>query len=59
MVQGRRDGFGTPDDVRSAAGPGIEVLAVDGDHALRADLGAVARGVVEWLRGVRLGGVPE
>ena len=56
VVQGRRDGFGTPDDVRSAArsaGADVEVLAVDGDHALRADLAAVAAGTVEWLARVR------
>ena len=56
VVQGRRDGFGTPDDVRSAArsaGADVEVHAVDGDHALRADLAAVAAGTVEWLARVR------
>ena len=53
VVQGRRDAFGTPDDVRSVAGSQIAVLAVGGDHALRAELGAVTAGVVEWLAGVR------
>lgn len=48
VVQGRRDAFGTPDEVRAAV-PGAQVVAVDGDHGLKADVDAVAAAVVAWL----------
>jgi predicted alpha/beta-hydrolase family hydrolase len=36
VVQGERDAFGTPDDVRAVAGPHVTVVPVpDADHALR------------------------
>ena len=45
VVQGERDPFGMP-----AAGPQREVVAVPGDHGLKADLEAVAAAAREWLR---------
>ncbi|UER54865.1 hypothetical protein HJG43_10310 [Kineosporiaceae bacterium SCSIO 59966] len=56
VVQGRRDPFGSPDDVRAAAPHGraeVEVVAVDGNHALAADPDAVAGAVVAWLQRLR------
>jgi predicted alpha/beta-hydrolase family hydrolase len=47
VVQGERDPFGMP-----PPGPRREVARVAGDHALRADLGAVAEAVRGWLSGV-------
>jgi predicted alpha/beta-hydrolase family hydrolase len=44
VVQGDRDRFGIP-----PAGPGREVVLVPGDHALKADPGAVTAAVQEWL----------
>lgn len=44
VVQGSRDPFGVP-----PAAPGRRVVEVAGDHALRADLGAVAAAVRGWL----------
>lgn len=52
VVQGRRDAFGTPDDILSAAPAGTEVVAVDGDHGLKADPKAVAGAVLSWLAGL-------
>jgi len=51
VVQGERDVFGGPAEVRTAlAGrPGAAVAAVRGDHSLRQDPGGVARAAVEWL----------
>lgn len=49
VVQGRRDAFGGPDDVRRAAPSSVQVAAVDGDHGLRRDPAAVAAVVVAWL----------
>jgi predicted alpha/beta-hydrolase family hydrolase len=45
VVQGERDPFGMP-----PAGPKREVVAVPGDHGLKADLDAVAAAAREWLR---------
>jgi predicted alpha/beta-hydrolase family hydrolase len=47
VVQGERDPFGIP-----PAGPTREVVTVDGDHALKRDLDAVAAAVRAWLLGV-------
>jgi uncharacterized protein len=47
VVQGARDAFGIP-----PPGPGRVVVEVDGDHALRTDLGSVAAAVGEWLKGL-------
>jgi predicted alpha/beta-hydrolase family hydrolase len=44
VVQGERDRFGFP-----PAGPRREVVAVPGDHALKADPEAVAEAVGAWL----------
>lgn len=49
VVQGRRDAFGGPDDVRRAGPSSVEVAAVDGDHGLKRDPAAVAAAVVAWL----------
>jgi predicted alpha/beta-hydrolase family hydrolase len=53
VVQGERDQFGTPAAVAAAA-PTAVVVAVEGDHALRAGgrVGAVVR---QWLVEQRLG----
>ncbi|MEE6271955.1 alpha/beta hydrolase family protein [Georgenia wangjunii] len=47
VVQGTRDPFGMPPD-----GPGRKVVAVAGDHSLRADLPGVRAAVGDWLAGV-------
>jgi predicted alpha/beta-hydrolase family hydrolase len=47
VVQGERDPFGIP-----PAATRRTVVLVPGDHALRADLGAVAAAVRPWLAGV-------
>ncbi|OXM67968.1 alpha/beta hydrolase family protein [Amycolatopsis vastitatis] len=44
VVQGERDPFGRP-----AAGPHHEIVMVDGDHTLSADLESVSRAATEWL----------
>ena len=49
VVQGEKDPFGGPDDVRAVAPPGARVVGVDGDHSLRRDLPAVAAAVTGWL----------
>ncbi len=48
VVQGRRDAFGTAQEVLAAV-PGVQVDAVDGDHSLKADPDAVARAAARWL----------
>jgi len=50
VVQGERDPFGMP-----PPGPSREVVAVPGDHGLKADLAAVATAVRGWLAGI----IPE
>jgi len=47
VVQGERDPFGMP-----PPGASREVVAVPGDHSLRADLAAVAKAVQAWLAGI-------
>lgn len=47
VVQGERDAFGMPPEA-----PGRSVVRVRGDHALKADLPAVAAAVAAWLVGV-------
>jgi uncharacterized protein len=47
VVQGERDPFGMP-----PPGPGRTVVRVPGDHALKADLAAVAQAVRMWLRSI-------
>jgi predicted alpha/beta-hydrolase family hydrolase len=47
VVQGASDPFGMP-----AAGPSREVVAVPGNHSLKADLEAVVAAVRDWLRTV-------
>jgi len=49
VVQGRRDAFGTADDVAGLRLAEVEVVAVDGDHGLKADPAAVAVAVTDWL----------
>jgi predicted alpha/beta-hydrolase family hydrolase len=44
VVQGERDRFGMP-----PPGPDRQVVAVQGDHRLSSDLGAVGDAVREWL----------
>ena len=47
VVQGERDPFGMP-----PASATRTVVAVPGDHGLKADLGAVAAAVDDWLPGI-------
>jgi uncharacterized protein len=47
VVQGERDAFGMP-----PAGPCRTVVVVNGDHALRGDIGAVRAAVRDWLPAV-------
>jgi predicted alpha/beta-hydrolase family hydrolase len=49
VVQGERDPFGMP-----PAGPDREVVAVDGDHALRRDFPVIRGAVRAWLARVVL-----
>ncbi|MFE0024607.1 alpha/beta family hydrolase [Amycolatopsis sp. NPDC059021] len=44
VVQGERDPFGRP-----KAGPHHEIVVLDGDHTLTADLDGVSRAASEWL----------
>jgi uncharacterized protein len=53
VVQGERDRFGFPPD-----GPGRKVVAVPGDHGLKADLEAVKDAVRAWLSGVVAAAAP-
>jgi uncharacterized protein len=53
VVQGVRDRFGVP-----RAAPGGEVIEVEGDHRLAADLPAVAAAVGAWLPRVLAAGAP-
>lgn len=56
VVQGRRDPFGTPAEVRAAVGtePGpLSVLEVAGDHAATRDLDLVTSTTISWLDGLR------
>jgi uncharacterized protein len=46
VVQGERDRFGMPPE-----GPNRRVVKVPGDHGLKADTGAVADAVRQWLHG--------
>lgn len=49
VVQGERDPFGSPDDVREAAPAGATVVGVHGDHSLARDAGSVAEAVRAFL----------
>ena len=48
VVQGERDPFGMPPPA-----PGREVVVVNGDHGLKADLDAVGAAVGDWLSRLR------
>lgn len=51
VVQGRRDPFGTPEEVRAAVrGPALRLVAVQGTHSPSPDLGTVRRHVATFLR---------
>lgn len=54
VVQGERDAFGGPGEVRRAlrGHPSAQVGAVPGDHGLKKDPAAVAAAVVAWLAGI-------
>ncbi|WET78448.1 alpha/beta hydrolase [Amycolatopsis sp. QT-25] len=47
VVQGARDPFGLPE-----AGPHHEIVVLEGDHDLSADLEGVSRAAAEWLERV-------
>ncbi|GAB2675468.1 alpha/beta hydrolase family protein [Thalassiella azotivora] len=55
VVQGERDPFGGPDDVRAQGPAGTRVVAVAGDHSLRG-AGAVAEAVGPFLDEVAAAG---
>ena len=54
IVQGERDAFGGPDEVRAALGdhPTARVAAVPGDHSMSRNLAAVTDAVRPWLAGL-------
>lgn len=54
VVQGKRDAFGGPDEVRAALGdhPRAQVCGVPGDHSMFSDLPRVSAAVVAWLAGL-------
>jgi hypothetical protein len=52
VVQGERDAFGSPQDVRGAAPTNVRVVAVAGDHSLRSDRAAVRAAVTAFLAGL-------
>jgi predicted alpha/beta-hydrolase family hydrolase len=49
VVQGRKDPFGTADDLLAVLPDGVRVVPVDGDHGMRAGAAAGAVAVAEWL----------
>jgi predicted alpha/beta-hydrolase family hydrolase len=51
VVQGERDAFGGPSEVRKALGehPTAEVAAVPGDHSMSRELAAITDAVTPWL----------
>jgi predicted alpha/beta-hydrolase family hydrolase len=52
VVQGRRDAFGSPEEVLAAmegTQADVRVVAVDGDHGLKVEPATVGVAVVEWL----------
>lgn len=49
VVQGERDPFGSPDDVRAALGPPVGVDSAAGDHSFRRDPQDVLTAVRAWL----------
>jgi predicted alpha/beta-hydrolase family hydrolase len=48
-VQGRRDAFGTADELAAVAPDGVRVAAVDGDHGLKAGVSGAVHAVAAWL----------
>jgi predicted alpha/beta-hydrolase family hydrolase len=50
LVQGRNDRFGMP-----AAGPGRQVVIVEGDHGLKREPSRIGEAVASWLRELPLG----
>jgi predicted alpha/beta-hydrolase family hydrolase len=57
VVQGERDAFGGPGEVRDALDghPSAQVQPVPGDHALKRDVDAVAKAVLPWLAALARG----
>lgn len=49
VIQGERDPFGRPDDVRSALGPVPAITGVPGDHSLARGAEQVLAAVRSWL----------
>ncbi|CAG7572418.1 hypothetical protein FB554_0552 [Barrientosiimonas humi] len=52
VVQGERDPFGTPDDVRAALGAQAQVFAARGDHSFSRHPDDVLAAVRDWLGGL-------
>ncbi|HTR71950.1 MAG TPA: alpha/beta family hydrolase [Mycobacteriales bacterium] len=52
IVQGERDAFGTPEQVRTAAPGSVTVVGVPGDHALKQAPDRVAAAVLDWCAGI-------
>jgi predicted alpha/beta-hydrolase family hydrolase len=53
VVQGRRDPFGGPEEIEPVLPVGARLVAVDGDHGLRADVPAVVTATSGWLAELR------
>ncbi|MFP5347915.1 MAG: alpha/beta family hydrolase [Actinomycetes bacterium] len=51
VVQGERDPFGGPDDVRAVAPAAARVVPVRSDHSLARDADSVSRAVAAFLKG--------
>jgi predicted alpha/beta-hydrolase family hydrolase len=49
VVQGRKDAFGTAEELAALAPDGVTVAVVEGDHGLKAGAGAAADAVARWL----------
>jgi predicted alpha/beta-hydrolase family hydrolase len=56
VVQGRRDAFGTADELGAVAPDGVTLVAVDGDHGLARGAQEAGRAVAGWLTELRAEG---
>jgi predicted alpha/beta-hydrolase family hydrolase len=52
VIQGERDPFGRPEDVRAALGPAATITGVPGTHSLAAGSGRVLDAARAWLAGL-------
>ena len=56
VIQGEKDPFGSPDELRSALGPGAEVVSVRGNHSFTRNPSDVVAAVHAFLADDRLTG---